>query len=669
MLVADGRLRLEGDGYVPVGNLTSLSIPETLTALIASRLDTLDASERSVIHDAAVLGQSFSLAALSEVAGIEEAALEPRLATLVRRELLTRQLDPRSPERGQYIFVQALIREVAYSTLARKERKARHLAAARYFETLETDELAGALAGHYLAAHANAAQGAESDALAGQARIALKAAAERAASLGVYDQAVTFLEQALSVATDPAEQADLLERAGEAARTAARYDHAERLVRRALEIRRDLGDRLATARATASLAWVLLAGYRSEPALELLEGAAAEFADLAPDPVVATLGVHLARAYLDVGTSSQAIAAVERVLESAEQRDLLTIVTRGFIVKGAALGSQGRKREGIALIRAAEELARENGLYQELLGALLVGGYHRGDLDQMASLESYREGLALARRLGHRTMMLRFTNNIGYTGFLAGDWDGALHELEGALAEDLGDDDRIAILCNALIVHVCRGEPVAEGIAEAERLGAEIRESGWRVSILDVEGNAGLADGRLEESRKAWRELATWRSQGPEFLYRAARSALWKLDREAAAADLEALDATGVHGRVVEIRRLTIRAGLAALDGNVADALAQYGEALRGWRELRLPWDEALTSIDMAILVDPTLPEVQAAGASGREILSRLRASPFLVRLDAALAVSGSADTGGVTGLAASTHTRDQRADVSAVES
>ena len=241
-----------------------------------------------------MLGQSFSLAALSVVSGIEEAALESRLATLVRRELLTRELDPRSPERGQYLFVQALIREVAYSTLARTERKARHLAAARFFETLETDELAGALAGHYLAAHANAAQGAESSALAGQARIALKAAADRAANLGAYDQAVTFLEQALSVATDPAEQADLLERAGEAARTAARYDQAEHLIRRAVEIRRQLGDRLGTARATASLAETLLQGYRDEPALELLEGAAAEFADLAPDPVVASLGVHLA---------------------------------------------------------------------------------------------------------------------------------------------------------------------------------------------------------------------------------------------------------------------------------------------------------------------------------------------------------------------------------------
>jgi len=242
--------------------------------------------------------------------------------------------------------------------------------------------------------------------------------------------------------------------------------------------------------------------------------------------------------------------------------------------------------------------------------------------------------------------MLRFVNNVGYTAFLAGDWDGALAELEGVLAEDLDRGDRISILSNALIVHACRGESVADGIAELERLGAEITDARWRIPVLDLEGNAGLAVGRLEDARGAWRELARLEpSQTPEFMYRAARPALWNLDRVAAQADLKALDDTGVHGRVVEIRRLTIRAGLAALDGQVAEALAEYREALRGWRELRVPWDEALTSVDMATLIDPARPEVQAAGESAREILSLLRASPFLARLTAALGRSGSTET------------------------
>ena len=48
---------------------------------------------------------------------------------------------------------------------------------------------------------------------------------------------------------------------------------------------------------------------------------------------------------------------------------------------------------------------------------------------------------------------------------------------------------------------------------------------------------------------------------------------------------------------------------------------------------------------EMATLLDPTLPEVIAAGEIGREILVRLRAKPFIARLDAALARStGSGD-------------------------
>jgi class 3 adenylate cyclase len=175
MLLAQGRLVLDGETYRPSGDLDDLAVPETLTALIAARLDGLDSNDRTLVEDAAVLGQTFTLAGLAAISGAGEAELEPRLKSLVRRELLVLDVDPRSPERGQYGFVQALIREVAYKMLARKDRKVRHLAAARFFESLGTDELAGGLAGHYLAAQRLAADAAEADALAAQARIAFGA--------------------------------------------------------------------------------------------------------------------------------------------------------------------------------------------------------------------------------------------------------------------------------------------------------------------------------------------------------------------------------------------------------------------------------------------------------------------------------------------------------------
>ncbi|MEO7987832.1 MAG: adenylate/guanylate cyclase domain-containing protein, partial [Gemmatimonadales bacterium] len=321
MLVTDGRLKEEGGVYLPVGDLTALAVPESLTALIASRLDSLDPADRTLVQDAAVLGQSFTLEALSAVSGTDVVELEPRLRGLVRRELLTAEVDPRSPERGQYTFVQALIREVAYNTFAKKDRKLRHLAAARFFEQLGSDELAGALAGHYLAAYANAQQGPEAEALAVQARIALKGAAERAASLGAHDQAIAFLEQALTVTTDPTDEADLLERAGESAAVGARYGRAEVFLRRALALHRERSDRVATARATASLGTALMFGQQMEAALKLLVPASAEFADLFPDRAVVRLDGMLARAYVENEEPRLGMEIAERVLEAAEHGD------------------------------------------------------------------------------------------------------------------------------------------------------------------------------------------------------------------------------------------------------------------------------------------------------------------------------------------------------------
>ena len=53
---------------------TTLAVPETLTALIAARLDALDETDRRIVHDAAVLGQSFTLAALAAVVGVDRAS-------------------------------------------------------------------------------------------------------------------------------------------------------------------------------------------------------------------------------------------------------------------------------------------------------------------------------------------------------------------------------------------------------------------------------------------------------------------------------------------------------------------------------------------------------------------------------------------------------------------
>jgi hypothetical protein len=101
--------------------------------------------------------------------------------------------------------------------------------------------------------------------------------------------------------------------------------------------------------------------------------------------------------------------------------------------------------------------------------------------------------------------------------------------------------------------------------------------------------------------------------------------------------DLAAFDASGFHGSALEADRATIRAGIAATEGRASEALAGYREALQAWRDLGLAWDEALCGLDMAQLLDLSEPEVRAAADRARETFVRLRATPFVSRLDEAL--------------------------------
>lgn len=86
----------------------------------------------------------------------------------------------------------------------------------------------------------------------------------------------------------------------------------------------------------------------------------------------------------------------------------------------------------------------------------------------------------------------------------------------------------------------------------------------------------------------------------------------------------------------MEASRLTVRAGLAAVEGRQSDALGDYREALRLWRDVGLLWD-ALCGLDFAILMGMRDDEARATAERTREILTQLGARPFLPRLEAVL--------------------------------
>ena len=120
----------------------------------------------------------------------------------------------------------------------------------------------------------------------------------------------------------------------------------------------------------------------------------------------------------------------------------------------------------------------------------------------------------------------------------------------------------------------------------------------------------------------------------------AARAALWVADLMRRGRPSRRLDASVVRGQAFSLDRVTLRAGLAALEGRRADAIAGYREALRGWRQLGCAFDEAHghPRPGHRAGTDRTArwPRRQRAIEAARETLTRLGALPLLARLEAA---------------------------------
>ncbi len=648
MLVSEGRL-VETDGrYAPTGDLTELSVPDSLTALIGSRLDALEPADRALAQDASVLGQTFSVEALAAVAGMQSADLDSRLGTLVHRELLVLRADPRTPDHGQYAFVQALVREVAYNTLARKDRKTRHLAAARYFESLSTDELAGALAGQYIAAYENAAEGAEADALASQARIALKAAADRAVALGSPDQATSFLRQALSVTRDPSEEAELSMEAGIAASNAGRHEPAVDYLRRAVTLLESLDDRAMLARATGELGHVLTNGREMEDAVAALEHAAAAFADLPADIGTVRINTELARAYLLTSRMEAAADVGDRAATLAERANLPALIADALVTKGSALAALGRSAEGLILIRGAGDLAESVEAWPTVLRARTNASASLALEDPRANLEYSLAGLALARRLGYRGMEQVLLQNAAWSARMIGDWDFIRREAEYALGLDLDDTDRLQVLVNVIALRIESGDEDPALEAEFEALVSPVADSEAQPFRLDLEQTRHMAAGRFADAARTTRALAeTSPLNAADALTVACRASLLAHDLEQASADLAALRALGTHGRAFDISRAGLEAGVAALEGRAVDALAGHREVLRGLHELGVDFEIALVGLQCAALMDPSIPEMAAAIDEARAIFTRIGAAPFLVLLDRALAKNAATPAAG----------------------
>jgi class 3 adenylate cyclase len=633
MLVASGRLEPAEDGTLrATGPLTTIDVPPSLHALIAARLDSLPAADRSLLQDAAVLGQTFMTAALSALVGEGPEVLEPRLRGLVARDLLSLNTDPRSPERGQYGFVQALIREVAYGTLARRDRRTRHLAAARYFEALGDEELSGALATHYRAAYEAAADGPEADALAAQARIALRAAADRAAGLGSLLQALAYFSSAAELPGDDAEQLDLLERAATLAEEAGQHQRSASLFATIEQRRLARGDRLGAVRAIAGRVEALVS-TDTAAAVTLCEQALRDHADLpAESRDVLAVRFALARTLLRTGHHADAAAILEDIQRAVEQTGDEPFVLRVLAARGATLPAVGRPIEGAIILEGVIRRAERAGQADTADRARINLSVTLADDDLAAGRDVGADGFAGAMRRGAASSAAFYAMNSSEYDLHLGDWDAAAARLRDVLKVDLEAFDRLANVAQLYILDASRGQP-------DHALLAELRASSATESQLDdVEVWEALLTGSpavaIERGLRMAREDDL---NAPFACLRVSVAAALLGDAQAARTAEEALAPIVRSGRWNDAIHDTVRAIAAALAGD-ADRARRHGRAaVELFGALSARFDAALAGLGIAAALGPGDPESRAFAEAARRTLTEVGARSLLEHYASAL--------------------------------
>jgi class 3 adenylate cyclase/predicted ATPase len=458
--------------YRLTGEVGELAVPDSLHALLAARLDALDPGVRRLVADAAVLGATFPAEALIAISGQDEAVVRVALAELVRREVLSVSADRLSPERGSYQFTQNMLRQVAYDTLSRRDRKARHLTVAAHLRQAfpgDGEEVAEVIARHYLDALDAVPDDGDAGQIRGQAIAALTRAAERAGRTGAPARAAASyaaaarLSQAGTAGGDPAAAAVLWEHAAEAALTNADYAEAIEQAGQAADAYRQGGETRSPARAQVIAGQALRLWGRYAEAREQLTAAVAVLRDDPDTDTVRALG-ELARLEVFAGTpaadalSAEALAlGQDLAVDDAALADL-------FTTHGICHSSAGRSPQAAAYFRAAARLAGQAGDSSRLGRALLNLSDTVTATDPAAGAEAARAAAAQLRQAGARNNLAFAVMNLAQALLMTGDWDAATAELaQAADADGLAGIEYLA--CYQAWLAALRGEvPAAQAI-------------------------------------------------------------------------------------------------------------------------------------------------------------------------------------------------------------
>ncbi|MGH7642687.1 MAG: ATP-binding protein [Candidatus Dormibacteria bacterium] len=653
MLLDRGLLVEEGAAYRPAEEIETLEVPETLQALISARLDGMSAHERQLTQDASVLGKTFTPEALAVLSGLDPQQLQLMLNSLVAKEVLTVLADPRSPERGQYGFLQDLVRTVAYETISKRERRAKHLAVARYLERAwspEAEEIVEVVAAHYLEAWRLDPDAADAQEIKAKAQAMLMRAAERAAALAAAEEAQSAFERAAELSESQLQRAALTERAGEMAELRGRAEEARSRYQEATDLFEEAEQVRQAARVQARLAGVDFLRGHIEQAIERMQRAYAGLASDQPDPDLALVAAQLGRFLALRGRYTEAAPLLERALELAEHQELPEVYCQALSSKALTLTHADRLGEASTLLREALTVALENSLMAAGMRASNNLGVVLQSQDRFTELLALSEQrLELARRAGDRFWELDTLTGALDPLLLVGRWDDALARAEEARgAEELASLEWAEVYLAAMtFLHVPRGE--LEG---AEQLLESLRWAGaaedWQIRGEYSRARAELLRGQ-DRQAEALAELEAFlairsemgvgltNSQVKRALVQAVENSL-DLGNTAKADALLGIVRDAQPGQVTPL----LRAQAARLAARHSAAIGEhegvehgFEAAESGFRDLGTPFELAvvLTEHSEWLVERGRQDRVGQLRAQAREIFARLGASPWLERL------------------------------------
>jgi class 3 adenylate cyclase/predicted ATPase len=406
------------------GNGATGTLPDTVQAAVAARIDQLPPEEKRTLQFAAVLGHTFSEGPLRDLLGDDPS--DP-LWSLRRRALVQER---RGSEAGHYVFRHQLIREVAYNSLPRRERATLHERAVESLRAREPFAERPELIAYHLD-HANELDPADERRRA--AREALLEAADAAVRRAAAARGRQLYEDAARLAEGGTERYEALIAAGEVALRGWRGDHGMRLFREAAETadRNGDADRAAAAYARSVEIGSRMHGIAGDPAVSELTPLLKRGHELASDDDLVTCArLRLDDAWLAwMSKDPEAMAKpAEEGLELARRTDdrqlvqnALDAITASEWLQGKQLDAVEHTRERLDLLDSAPrshalDVEISDALHMMVLCLIQVGEFGE-------ALRYAKQGAEVDRSRG--VEMAEYQREL-MPNFFLGDWDRAI---------------------------------------------------------------------------------------------------------------------------------------------------------------------------------------------------------------------------------------------------